>query len=165
MSSKKLCLVINPSKGRKLIITDEMRASLERLDFASLSDEESAGDDSGTPSPSPSTQEDSSPSPPQPAALPALEAPAAPQRPQWPPGSSDEEPEDDAYDILHEVAFEDFQLINGTMQSCLPNNPRKYDGLLGLKPRAKGESKEVYMASCFLNEHLYLTLSPLFSIR
>jgi hypothetical protein len=142
--SNKLRLVLNPSKGRKLIITDEMRASLARLDFASLSDEEGAGGgDSRTSSPSPITQPDSPlPSPSQPA-QPALPAPASM------PGSSgdEEELEDDAYEIILEVAFEDFQLIDGRMLSCLPNNPVRSNALLGIKPRAKGESKEIYMVS------------------
>lgn len=116
----------------------------EREKFISLSDAESARSYTKTPSPTPIT-------------VPRFSAPEVPtQRAIWPPADNDlEEDEDDAYEILVNVYFEEYALVEGETQLHSSMDQKKCDALLGLTPIAKGLSKEV-----FIVRHLFCLYNP-----
>lgn len=122
----------------------------EQEQFTSLSDAGSARSYTKTPLPGPVIN-------------PRFEAPEVPcQRAIWAPGGTDnnleDDLEDDAYEILVNVYFEEYVLVEGTMEVHHDREARKYEGLLGLNPIAKGRSKEVFMV------RLYYLFKSLYSL-
>ena len=117
----------------------------EREKFISLSDAESPRSYTKTPSPTPVT-------------VPRFEAPAVPsQRAIWAPDNDlEEEVEDDAYEIIVNVYFEEYALVEGVTQLHHSMGIKKCDALLGLTPIAKGLSKEVFIVRRHILFHFYI---------